>query len=377
MSEHHLHIVSFDVPYPPNYGGVIDVFYKIKELHNKAIKLHLHIIEYPGRNRAPELEMFCESVNYYPRLTGVKSAFSIQPYIVNSRRSPQMIENLLKDKYPILFEGLHSCYYIDDQRLKDRVLVYRESNIEHQYYYHLFKAEHNWGKKAYFLMESVKLRLFQKKLRHATIMLAVSQGDADYLHKKFPTHQVYFLPSFHPNDKVTSLEGKGNYFLYHGNIEVPENETAASFLIKKVFSNSPYKLIIAGMNPPKTINELAAKNKNIEIISNPDDETIFRLMQEAQANILVTFQASGLKLKLLNTLYKGRFCIVNSTMLNGTNLEELCIIGNSASELRKIISNVVDMNFTADIITQREEVLQRNFSNNINSDRMIDIIFNR
>ena len=27
-----IHIVSFDIPYPPNYGGIIDVFYKIKTL---------------------------------------------------------------------------------------------------------------------------------------------------------------------------------------------------------------------------------------------------------------------------------------------------------------------------------------------------------
>ena len=31
-SDPELNIVSFDVPYPPDYGGVIDVFYKIKEL---------------------------------------------------------------------------------------------------------------------------------------------------------------------------------------------------------------------------------------------------------------------------------------------------------------------------------------------------------
>ncbi|HLN53115.1 MAG TPA: hypothetical protein VK212_05360 [Lentimicrobium sp.] len=377
MSERHLHIVSFDVPYPPNYGGVIDVFYKIKELHAKGIKLHLHIIEYPGRERAPQLNRFCESVDYYPRLTGIKSAFSLQPYIVNSRRSPVMIENLLKDEYPILFEGLHSCYYIDDPRFKNRMLIYRESNIEHQYYFHLFKAEHHLGKKAYFLMESLKLRLYQKKLKHASIMLAVSQEDADYLKMKFPKHEVYFLPSFHTNTKVTSKEGTGDYFLYHGNIEVPENETAASFLIRKVFSGSKHKLIIAGMNPPKSIYDLASKHRNVEIIANPDDEEIFKLMREAQANILVTFQASGLKLKLLNTLYQGRFCVVNSTMLNGTNLENLCIIADRAIDLRKITDEVSDKFFTADIITQREETLQQNFSNSVNADRMINIIFNR
>ncbi len=377
MSDNHLHIVAFDVPYPPNYGGVIDVFYKIKELYLRGIRLHLHISEYPGRDRAPELEKMCESVIYYPRLTGIKSAFSIKPYIVKSRRSTDMINNLLKDDYPILFEGLHSCYYIDDKRLRKRLLIYRESNIEHQYYINLFKAERHWGKKAYFLVESIKLLLFQKKLRHADVMLVVSNSDKDYLKNCFPEKEVYFLPSFHANANIVSIEGKGDYFLYHGNIEVPENEVAASFLIRKVFSDSPHKLIIAGMNPPKTIYQLASRYNNIEVIANPDEKMMFKLIRDAQANILVTFQASGLKLKLLNTLYNGRFCIVNSTMLNGTNLDELCIIGNNSSELRTILNEIANKEFTQDIVSEREQILQLNYSNIVNADRMIDIIFNR
>ena len=37
-----IHIVTFDIPYPVNYGGVIDVFYKIKALKEAGIKIHLH-----------------------------------------------------------------------------------------------------------------------------------------------------------------------------------------------------------------------------------------------------------------------------------------------------------------------------------------------
>lgn len=377
MSENHLHIVSFDVPYPPNYGGVIDVFYKIKELHSKGIKLHLHVIEYPGRNRAPQLEQYCETVIYYPRLTGFKSAFKLQPYIVQSRRSPEMINNLLNDNYPILFEGLHSCSYIDDKRLKNRLLIYRESNIEHHYYINLFKAERHWGKKAYFLLESLKLFAFQYKLKHADIMLAVSKHDAGYLQTEFKDKEVHFLPSFHANAAVVAREGKGSYFLYHGNIEVPENEIAASFLIRKVFAGSRHKLIVAGMNPPKSIVNLVEKYPNIQLIPNPDEKTMFNLIADAQANILVTFQASGLKLKLLNTLYNGRFCIVNPTMLNGTDLEELCLIGKSAVELKSLLDEVSDKEFTRGMIEKRAVVLRDNFSNSINADRMVDIIFNR
>ena len=32
MNLKNINIVSFDIPYPPNYGGIIDVFYKIKAL---------------------------------------------------------------------------------------------------------------------------------------------------------------------------------------------------------------------------------------------------------------------------------------------------------------------------------------------------------
>lgn len=377
MPDKHLHIVSFDVPYPPNYGGVIDVFYKIKELHSKGIRLHLHIIEYPGRDRAPELEEFCESVNYYPRTTGLRSAWSHEPYIVKSRRSAAMIANLLKDNHPILFEGLHSCSFIDDSRLRNRVLIYRESNIEHHYYYNLFKAERSWAKKVYFLIESFKLMLFQRKLTHATAMLVVSKGDQQYLKKAFPHKEVHFLPSFHANQKVRSSEGKGEYFLYHGNIEVPENEIAASFLIRRVFAGSPHKLIIAGMNPPETIISLAAKQANVELIPNPADVQMFRLIREAQANILVTFQASGLKLKLLNTLYNGRFCIVNPAMLNGTGLEPVCLIGKDAGELRKLVDQIAQAEFNTHEVEKREALLQKNFSNSVNADRLIDIVFNR
>lgn len=375
MSERHLHIVSFDVPYPPNYGGVIDVFYKIKALHSKGIRLHLHIIEYPGRERAPELEAFCDEVFYYPRLTGLKSGFSLVPYIVKSRRSEEMMQNLLKDKYPILFEGLHSCYYISDPRLSDRLLVYRESNIEHLYYYNLFKAEHHPGKKIYFLVESLKLFLFQHKLKHAGTMLVVSNDDTGYLKKHFPGQQVYYLPSFHANSEIKITEGSSDYILYHGNIEVPENKASAAFLISRVFAGSKHRLIIAGMNPPQRIIQMAERYPNIRVIANPDDEELFSLIRNAQINILVTFQATGLKLKLLNTLYNGRHCLVNPPMLSGTGLDALCHIAEDAKGLQAALDELMVKPFTLADAESRHSILEKNFSNSINADRMIEIIF--
>lgn len=377
MSDRHLHIVAFDVPFPPNYGGVIDVFYKIRALHREGIRLHLHIIEYPGRGRAPELDPYCEEVFYYSRKTGLRSAFSFIPYIVKSRESEELMANLLKDDYPVLFEGMHSCYYIDDPRLSGRLLIYRESNIEHDYYLNLFKAERHIGKKAYFLVESLKLRLFQRKLKHAGCMLVVSESDTVYLKRRFPRHDIRYLPSFHANDGLNIPEGSGTYSLYHGNIEVPENEAAAEFLIRKVFAGCKHRLIIAGMNPPKRIVDLAARYDNIDVRSNPGDEELFELIRNAHANVLVTFQATGLKLKLLNTLFNGRHCIVNSQMLSGTGLESLCHIAESAADIRKKLNEIQDIPFKEDEMEKRQKILNRTYSNSGNADRLIEAVFGK
>lgn len=377
MSDRYLHIVSFDVPYPPNYGGVIDVFYKIKALHSKGIKIILHNFEYPGRERAPQLGAYCEKVYYYSRICGLNSAISHLPYIVKSRRSEEMIGNLLADNHPVLFEGLHSCHYIDDARLKHKFLIYRESNIEHQYYFNLFNAEHNPGKKVYFLTESARLLLFQRKLKHASLMLVVSEWDTRYLKNKFPGNDIRYLPSFHSNEQINIAPGTGDYVLYHGNIEVPENEAAATFLINKVFAGSQHRLVIAGMNPPKRITALADKHENISVVANPDDETLFSLIRNAQVNMLVTFQATGLKLKLLNTLYNGRHCLVNRAMLSGTGLESLCHIAETPEELILKLNELISRPFDEEEGLKRKRLLEIAYSNSFNADRLIEAVFER
>jgi hypothetical protein len=375
MPDKYLHIIAFDIPYPPNYGGVIDVWYKIKSLHQKGVKIILHCYEYPGRERNEKLNGYCERVYYYPRLLGWRSAFSLKPYIVSSRRSDELINNLLKDNHPVLFEGLHSCYYLGDDRLKDRMLVYRESNIEHRYYFSLFRVDNKWVNKLYFLFASIKLRAYQNVLNHASLMLVVSKNDATYLQRHFPQKKVVYLPSFHANTKVETLPGSGHYALYNGNIEVPENAHAVSYLINDVFNDLDIPLVIAGMNPPERIRKLVLNKANVEIVANPDDDKMFELIRNAHVNVLVTFQATGLKLKLLNTLYNGRFCLVNEKMLNGTGLDELCEIANNATEQKVKLKTLFTAKFQETEIIRRREKLDDHYSNEKNAEKLVELMF--
>jgi hypothetical protein len=373
MSELHLHIISFTIPYPPNFGGVIDVFFKIRALYSAGVKIHLHCFSY-DRMPSPELEQYCHEVHYYPRKTGLRSALTWKPYIVYSRRSDQLLKVLLEDDYPILFEGLHSCYYLSHPALKKRIRIYRESNIEHLYYYHLSKAEPNLLKKLFYILSSLKLLAFQGILSHASMMLTVSSEDNEYLSTKFPGIPVEYLPSFHKDDEIRSLPGMGDFALYQGNLSVAENEKAAEYLIKKVFRESGIHFIIAGLNPSRSLRKLVNQSKNMTLMANPSDQEMSRLISTAQVNILITFQPTGLKLKLLNALFNGRFCLVNPGMVHGTELEELCEIGKNTQELRQKITELMHHPFKEEEIRVRKEKLLKYHSNKENCIRLLNLL---
>ena len=235
-----LHIISFDVPYPPNYGGVIDVFYKIKALHELGCNITLHCFDY-GRGKQIELEKYCSKVHYYKRNMSLFKMFSKLPYIVNTRNSAALINNLLADHSPILFEGLHSCYFLNDERLSKRFKIVRTHNIEHDYYANLAQSEKKIIKKVYFKQESAKLKAFEQILHHANVIAAISANDSYHFKRNFKS--VFTVSAFHPYNKVQIKEGVGNYALYHGNLAVAENNLGALFLVNEVFNKNKFPLI--------------------------------------------------------------------------------------------------------------------------------------
>jgi len=373
VADHNIHIISFDIPFPANYGGVIDIYYKLKALHERGVKVHLHCFEY-NREPAPQMELLCEEVHYYPRKTGLIPNLSLLPYIVVSRKSEKMIKTLLKDDYPILFEGMHSCYHLSDPRLKGRVKVYRESNIEHQYYHHLARAESSISRKLYYSTEAVRLKWFEKKLRHADLMLVVSKMDEQHLKDRFPDKKVQFLPSFHREEKVSILPGKGSYALYHGKLSIVENQQAAAYLVQQVWDDSMPELIIAGLNPSTHMKRMVEKRPNIRLMTDLPEKEMDELIRHAHVNILVTFQPTGLKLKLLHALFSGRFCIVNPLMLTGTNLDHLCLVGNDPDTLRQYVHETFHNEFLPEMIETRAEFLNSSYGNKKNCQLLLEYV---
>lgn len=366
-------IVSFDIPYPPNYGGVIDVYYKIRAFRNAGVKVHLHCFEY-GRKKSKELESLCENVYYYKRDVSKANLFRRRPYIVVTRSSEELLDRLSKTNNPILFEGLHNCFYLDDKKLRKKKKIVRTHNIEHDYYMNLAKVEKDIFKKYYFSNEAQKLRRYEKILEDANGIAAISLHDKEYFSKKY--RNVIAVSAFHPNEKVDIEEGVGNYVLYHGSLSVGENNEAALFLINNIFNDIDIPLVIAGNKPSKELRGAAAKYRNITLKTEITTDDIYKLVKAAQINILPTFQATGIKLKLLSALYTGRHCIVNTPMVEDTGLESLCVIHDDAGEIKRAVVENFRKPFAGkDIETRRKFLDDSVYAANYNINQLIGMLF--
>lgn len=366
-----LHIVCLDVPWPADYGGAIDMFYKIKSLWQAGVKIHLHYFCYNKRGNPNELNKYCESIHVYKRKTGLKS-FSLKlPYIVASRINEELIANLGKDDYPILLEGTHCTGILNNPGFSNRKIVVRIHNDESEYYKSLASSSTNISKKIYFLNESRLLKKYENNLPQYPLYACITNDDANHFKNEHGLKNVFFLPAFSPFNKVASNEGIGNFCLYHGNLSVPENERAAIWLLTKVFSKLKIPFVIAGKNPSRRLDKLAHLCQHTCLVANPSVTEINDLVRKAQINILPSFSTTGIKMKLVHALFEGRHCLVNEKMVAGTGLDEACHIGSNANAFASIIMQLYHQPFSEEEMRLRKYLLEERYNNEKNAASLI------
>jgi len=368
----HLHLISFNIPEPPNYGGIIDVFYRIKAFYEAGIIVTLHCF-YHDRAPAKELENWCEAIYYYRRKPAMQSISLRYPLMMKARRSGTLLQNLLQDQSPIFFEGIQTSYILNHPQLKNRIKAVKLHNIEWKYYQALGEAATNPLKKLFYHSESWRLYYIESIFHHAHHLLAVSRQEADYYNQYF--HGVKRLPSFHGNKTVTAGTGKGKYLLYHGNLEIEENQKAVEFLLREIMPYVHQKLVIAGRNPSAGLIKQIEEANNVEVIRNPSDRNLDQMMKDAHIHVLPSFQNTGFKIKLINTLYRGRFCLVTPEMAEGSGLEQLCFIAKDRQAFINYVYELMDQPFTREMLQEREEFLNTYFNDAKNAKYIKNLLF--
>ena len=373
----HLHIVCLDVPWPADYGGAIDMMNRIMMLKKMDIAIHLHYFSYNERGTPNELNQFCESIHVYERKTGHKGFSAKLPYIISSRINEGLVANLNKDSYPILLEGLHCTGILPQLDLQKRKVVVRMHNEESVYYKELARSESSIWKKLFYLHESNLIKKYNKQLPDECVYVCVSYEDIKNLSDNYHLSQVKFLSTFPAWQQVTGEEGMGSLCLYHGNLSVPENEEAATWLLQKVFSKIKNPFVIAGKKPSKRLQKMVHAQQHTCLVADPTDEELNDLIRKAHINILPCFNknSTGIRLKLLHALFEGRHCIVNDPMVKGTGLAPACHIGTTAEAFASIITQLYHQPFTYEEIVLRKKLFGDTYNNEKNTRQLIPYLW--
>ena len=375
--EKHLHIITHELPWPADYGGRMDLYYKITALSRKGILLHLHAFskELPTDDFFQKMKAYCTEVNVYPR-KGLPSPKDILlPYIISSRNSSLLLSNILKDRHPVLLEGLHCSYLLHSGALQDRKVILRAHNVEFIYYRQLAEGEPSFLRRLYFQVESQLLKKYEKKIIPKLSVLCVSELDRFEYHRCFGKSDAFFLPVF-TGFRPDPPTGMGQYALYHGNLSVNENIRAVEWLAQEVYGDEDLMpLVIAGRNPSNAFKNWLNKKKNIRLVENPSDEEMETLIKEAHVHLLPSMNRTGVKLKLLHALNMGRFVICNEACSKGSGVESLCLHASDGFEWKALLKDIIAKEFTEKLKQERIHVLSSVYDNESNADQLIRWIY--
>lgn len=282
-----------------------------------------------------------------------------------------MPKNLMGDSFPVLFEGLHTTAPLELCKKAGKKVLVRAHNIEHSYYRGLARSTKNLTQKLFFRWEAAKLLKYEKTIGRADHILSVARHEAAYFKKKYGNS--IFIPAFHRFDEISCQPGSGNYILFHGDLSVPDNSETILDLSRRVLDRLPYQVVVAGKNPSMAFRRKIARFPNIRLVADPGDRELEDLIVQAHINLLLTRQATGIKLKLLHSLFAGRHCLVNPAMVEGSGLDELCIVAGSDMEMERHIHGLMQQSFDESELRRRKKAL-KDYSNRAGAEKILRLL---
>lgn len=367
MTEKRIHIVSFDVPFQPDYGGILDVYLRARALKANGYFVILHCFEY-GRGKLPIDPLIADEVHFYKRRNPFSSLSSL-PYILNSRRNNTLLKRLLSDNAPVILEGQHSTACIEQLRAAGKRHLVRMHNVEWNYYTELANREESFFKRTYFRTEARRLRHHEVHL-YDSPLLCISEEDLRYYQAHGATAFLAFPPLFFDHSVEYSED---RFALFHGNLSVSENVESVRVIAEEIKRRAcKIPIIVAGKRPSPELMQLL-EEANIQCIPDPSHAKMNDLLHNASVHLCPGFQQSGLKLKLLRALETGHPCIATKEMLHGTPLESYCEVWENNVPLTELIEHTAAME-RGDTET-RLSTLKEVFSPKKYADLIDDLLF--
>jgi hypothetical protein len=250
-------------------------------------------------------------------------------------------------------------------------MAVRLHNVETRYYQALAQIESSPLKKAYYLWESKRLNAWEAKLGASPLpLLGIHPGDVRYFMEHYGSSHASYLPAFTRYEAGHNLTGTGTYILCHGDFSVRDNVLALEWLLDHVWSVNQLPWIVAGRKPPSHLKRFPG----IRVEADPSETQMDELIRDAHMHIVHSLNTTGIKIKLLHALFRGRHCVAYAPLLEGTGLDRTCFGAETAEAFKTHIGRLAALPFTAADKQIRSDVLREQFDNRTNARKLLALM---
>lgn len=277
-------MICFVLPYPPNFGGRVDMWRRIKAFSSIGVELQLvsWFQEHPEPEDMAEMQKYCKKIYLIPfkytiffLVRRIIDLFTYPLEVTSRIVRGQEFSRLLSEVRSfgpdvIWLDGIHGGYIATKLSEKLQIpLLTRSHNIEHLYYRRLLASTIDFKSKLQRYLSVSHLETLEKNLlKNSVFFYDISADDLKYWQSQGFTNGRYLPPfvEFEEDNKFLSKDNVINHdtmydIAYLGNLYVDNNVASIIWFITQVLpiirSKLPkIKVLIAGLNPVTKIRQL-------------------------------------------------------------------------------------------------------------------------
>jgi hypothetical protein len=381
-----INIISGQIPCPNTPGDAQQTYWIIGGLCAAGIDVHLYTFKEEAASTEatmdgtidpttdPKLLEICASITSYPVNKGHRNfSFSV-PYAAAQYQNGQLVNDLAKNNFPILIEGMGPCSLALSKKLTNKKIWVRLLTFAPGYFGYLQERSKAPLKKLYYQREAVLSKKLLKKINQRVQWIVPSVSDKTTLENVFLGGNISTLALFNNNNTITSKTGLGNYCLFQGNLADAATHKTAVWLLTHVFHNLTVPFVITGNNPAPALIELAHKQPHTCIVANPSAPERIDMIEKAQIILQPSFIKHGPDEALLEGIKMGRHCITNSKT-TGSPYAPCYHQGSSASAFQEIIIQLYHFPFSEEEIETRKKIIATEKSNTALTSEFANIIW--